>query len=518
MEMIHIFFVIYVIVSIVGIVMLVNKKQEEVYQLKSLFEYEKNQKAILEEKLNSLNELKENYERLKEENIKLNSSLKEGLVKYEELQKQITEKNRQNETLNEELKKLRDENSKLHSSFKESLAKYEELQKQIVEKNRQNETLNKELKELRDINSKLFADYEKLKAEIIQKERSFEEKIALIKNSEEKLKESFENLANEIFEKANEKIKKSSQENLSIILNPLQIQIKEFKEKVEDLNLQESKKLSALENELKHLKELNIKLSEEANNLTKALKGDKKIQGTWGELVLERVLELSGLRKGIEYEREVYLKDGEKGYRPDVIIHLPNNKDVIIDAKTSLNAYIEYIKTEDKIFLIEHIKNLKNHIDILASKKYENLKGVNSLDFVFMFIPIENVLTSALEYDSSLFEYAFKKRVILVSPTTLLVSLRAIESSWRFERQAKNIEEVVKTAENLYDKVRLFLEEFDKVGNSIEKAHKSFENAKSKLTTGRGNVLRQIELLKEKAGIKPKKEIPQGYIDVALIE
>ena len=280
MEIMYIFFGIYVVGSVIGVVVLINKKQKEIYELKSLLEYEKNQKAILEEKINNLSEFKEKYDKLQEENIKLNSELKESIAKYEELQKQIVEKNRQNETLNEELKKLRDEN-------------YE-----------------------------LFADYEKLKAEIIQKEESYKEKMALIKENEEKLKETFENLANEIFEKANEKIKKSSQENLFNILNPLQIQIKEFKEKIEDLNLQETKKLSALENELKHLKDLNIKLSEEANNLTKALKGDKKTQGTWGELVLERVLELSGLRKGIEYEREVYLKDEEKGYRPDVIVHL----------------------------------------------------------------------------------------------------------------------------------------------------------------------------------------------------
>ena len=241
------------------------------------------------------------------------------------------------------------------------------------------------------------------------------------------------------------------------------------------------------------------------------MKGNKKIQWTWGELVLERILELSGLRKWIEYEREVYFKDEEKGYKPDVIINLPNNKNIIIDAKTSLNDYTEYIKTEDKTFLSKHVKNLKNNIDILATKKYENLKGVNSLDFVFMFIPIENALTSALEHDVTLFEYAFKKRVILVSPTTLLVSLRAIESSWRFERQAKNIEEVVKTAESLYDKLRLFLEEFDKVGSFIKKSQESFDNAKNKLMIGRGNVLRQIELLKDRAGIRPKKEISQKY-------
>jgi len=230
------------------------------------------------------------------------------------------------------------------------------------------------------------------------------------------------------------------------------------------------------------------------------------------------VLELSGLRKGIEYEREVSLNDDGKRYRPDVIVHLPNDRDVIIDAKTSLNAYQEYINTEDKAYIKAHIQALKNHIDNLADKKYEKLDGVNSLDFVFMFVPIENALLLALENDSSLFEYAFKKRVVLVSPTTLLVSLRAIESSWRFERQAKNIEEVVKTAENLYDKVRGFVEDFEKIGKSLESAQKTYENAKNKLTSGRGNVIRQIELLKQKSGIKPKKEISKDLVDVAMIE
>jgi DNA recombination protein RmuC len=201
-----------------------------------------------------------------------------------------------------------------------------------------------------------------------------------------------------------------------------------------------------------------------------------------------------------------------------VIVHLPNERDVIIDAKTSLNAYREYIETEDKAFIKAHVQALKNHIDSLAEKRYENLKGVNTLDFIFMFVPIENALMLALENDPNLFEYAFKKRVVLVSPTTLLVSLRAIESSWRFEKQAKNIEEIVRIAENIYDKVRGFTEDFEKVGKALQSAQKSFDNAKNKLTDGRGNLIRQVEILKEKSGIKPKKEISADYLDKALLE
>jgi len=265
------------------------------------------------------------------------------------------------------------------------------------------------------------------------------------------------------------------------------------------------------------------KLTKEAQNLTKALKGDKKTQGTWGEIILERVLELSGLREGYEYKREVLLKDEfENSFRPDIIVYLPNNREVIIDAKTSLNAYDSFINAQNEeeknSFLKEHIKNIKNHIDSLSDKKYENLKGVNSLDFIFMFIPIENALMVALEKDSSLFEYAFKKKIILVSPTTLLVSLRAIESSWRYEKQAKNIAEVVKMAENLYDKVRGFVDDFIKIEKSLKDLQKNYDNAKNKLADGRGNIIRQLQNLKEKAGIKPKKEINSNILDIAMIE
>ena len=455
----------------------VSLKEQSLNELNAALQYEKTQGAIKEEQIKNLNEYKQKYQNLEKEYL------------------------RNKETL------------------KEIQAKYDETKNQLLDKNEELETVKNELKELISKNADLQVENSELKTKLQESEKAFEEKLDLLKKSEEKLKTAFENLANEILEKTNEKMTKASKENLSQILNPLQNQMKEFKEKIEFLSKDEAEKISALQNELKNLKELSHKLSTDAENLTKALKGESKTQGNWGEMVLERVLELSGLEKGREYEREVSLNDEDnKRYRPDVIVHLPNQRDVIIDAKTSLNAYQEYIKTEDKTFIKAHIQALKNHIDSLAEKKYENLKGVNSLDFIFMFVPIENALLLALENDAGLFEYAFKKRVVLVSPTTLLVSLRAIESSWRFERQAKNIDEVVKAAESLYDKVRGFTEDFEKIGKSLDSAQKSFDNAKNKLTTGRGNVLRQVELLKEKAGIKPKKEISKELTDTALTE
>jgi len=455
----------------------VSLKEQTLNELNSLLQYEKTQNAIKEEQIKNLNEYKIKYQTLESQYLKNKETLKEIQTKYEEVKNRLSDKNG-------ELENLKDE-----------------------------------LKELSSKNAALKVENGELKTKLEESEKAFEEKLELLKRSEERLKSAFENLANEILEKTNEKMTKTSKENLSQILNPLQNQMKEFREKIEFLSKDEAEKISALQNELKNLKELSHKLSADAENLTKALKGESKTQGNWGELVLERVLELSGLEKGREYEREVSLNDEDnRRYRPDVIVHLPNSRDVIIDAKTSLNAYQEYIKTEDKAYIKAHIQAIKNHIDTLAEKKYENLKGVNSLDFIFMFVPIENALMLALENDSSLFEYAFKKRVVLVSPTTLLVSLRAIESSWRFERQAKNIDEVVKAAESLYDKVRGFTEDFEKIGKSLESAQKSFDNAKNKLTSGRGNVLRQVELLKEKAGIKPKKEISKELTDTAFIE
>ena len=437
--------------------------------------------------------------------------------KFEELNNSLYQQQMENGFLNKkmeelelfqkEFKQLKDDNSKLNIENRELATKLDIFDKVENELKDNIIVLKEEISQLREIKTQLEVENQELKTKLEQTEKSNSEKIDILLKAEEKLKDSFENLANQILDQTNEKMVKDSQLKLSEVLTPLQNQMKEFKEKIENLNKDEFEKLTLLQQELKQLKEVSFRLSSEAENLTKALKGEAKTQGNWGELVLERVLELSGLEKGREYEREVNLSDGENRYRPDVIVHLPNDRDVIIDAKTSLNAYQEYIKTEDKIYIKSHIQAIKNHIDNLANKRYENLKGVNSLDFVFMFVPIENALMLALENDLNLFEYAFKQKVVLVSPTTLLVSLRAIESSWRFERQAKNIEEIVKTAENLYDKVRLFSEDFDKIGKSLEVAQKSYESGKKRLTDGRGSLLRQVDILKEKSGIKPKKEI-----------
>jgi DNA recombination protein RmuC len=271
------------------------------------------------------------------------------------------------------------------------------------------------------------------------------------------------------------------------------------------------------------LQELNQKMTTEATNLTNALKGDSKKQGKWGEMVLENVLESSGLREGHEYKREVSLRDDEdKLFRPDVIVNLPDSRQIIIDAKTSLTAYSEYMAEDNddlkQIHLKNHIKSVKEHIKGLANKKYEDLKNVNSLDFIFMFLPIESALLLALENDVNLYDEAFKQKIILVSPTTLLVALRAVENTWRYERQAQNITDVYKRAEELYKKFTGFVEDLKKVEKGLETANKSYNDAFDKLSVSNGNLIRQVTMLKKVSNIKPKKELDSALVDGAMMD
>jgi len=455
------------------------------------------------------------YNKVKVENEKLKVKLEEMTKFFEETReklqyyisqdtimskeiKNLQKKLDECKDIEEELEKVKNSNNILlqeNSVLKEKvtfLENFQEKYENLLKENQKDKELIKELET-------------KLK----QKEDFFNEKFEIIKKSEEELKEIFENVANKILEKNTKKIAIESEK----ILAPLNQSLKDFKEKIEKFYESEIQNISFLSNELRNLKELNTRLSEEANNLTKALKGDIKKAGNWGEIVLERILEMSGLREGNEFEREVVFRVDNKIYRPDVVVYLPNDRIVIIDSKVSLKAYSDYIAGDEEA-IKDHIKSIKNHIDNLAKKDYELLTN-NSLDFIFMFVPIEGALSLALEKDPELFEYAFKKRIILTSPTTLLAALRSIEISWRYEKQAKNIAEVINIAENLYDKFVKFIDDFEKVGISLDNAKKSFENAKNRLKDGKGNIILTITKLKEKSGIKPKKELPKDLVEIS---
>jgi len=353
-----------------------------------------------------------------------------------------------------------------------------------------------------------------LQTKLQAQEQLMNERLNDLQTSRKMLQEEFAQLADKVFIASQNTISQQNQESLQLILTPLKEQLDGFKTKVESLYIDEAKERSMLQKELKQLQELNTQMSSDALNLTQALKGENKVQGNWGEMVLERILEQSGLRAGREYLQEVVLKNTQGSiYRPDVIVKLPNDRDVIIDAKTSLKDYEAYSSTQEPQYLQKHIASIEGHIKALAQKRYEELEGVNTLDFILMFIPISNALMIALESKASLYEEAFKNRVVLVSPDTLLLSLKAIENAWRYEKQAKNAVEVTRLAQKLYDKVKSFVDDLDRVGVALQKAQKSYDDAYAKLYSGKDNMIRQIEVFKTKANIHPKEELSSELIE-----
>jgi DNA recombination protein RmuC len=351
--------------------------------------------------------------------------------------------------------------------------------------------------------------------------RHLEEKLAEgrkdMEQLQERFKTEFQNLANAILKQNTKEFSESSQKQMSDILNPLKEKIVDFEKKVEETYQKGKIDQTVLKEELKRLQELNKQLGEEAGNLTKALKSDSKKQGNWGEVVLERILERSGLIKDEEYFLQ-YTAEGENGkvYRPDVVIKLPEDKHLVIDSKVSLTAFQEYIAAEEdnkkEAALKQHILSIKNHIKELKDKNYDQLKGLNTPDFVLMFLPVEPAFAVAVQTELDLFNDAFEKGIIIVSPTTLLATLRTVASIWRHERQTQNALEIASQGASLYDKFVGFMEDLEKIGNNLNKAQESYNDAQKKLASGRGNLVRQVEKLKQ-LGIKTSKSIDPKYLD-----
>ena len=338
------------------------------------------------------------------------------------------------------------------------------------------------------------------------------EKLKLLKNAKDELSLEFKNLANQIFEEKSKKFSSSNKEQLELLLKPFREQVTNFSKQAREQFEVEIKDRHLLKDELSRLKEMNAQLASEALNLTKALKGENKTQGNWGEIVLEKILEQSGLRKGVEYELQATFKNDEnKVYRPDVIIHMPEGRDIVIDSKVSLTAYERFMNYEDesekKQALKEHVTSISNHIKELSSKSYEKLEGVNSLDFVLLFMPIEGAFLLALESDGEFFKNAYDQNILVVSPSTLLVTLRTIEHIWRTQRQEEHSLKIAAEAEAMYDKLVLFLDEMKNIGNQIQKTHDSYEKAMNRLSSGRGNVIKRAQNIVE-LGVRTKKELP----------
>lgn len=345
-----------------------------------------------------------------------------------------------------------------------------------------------------------------------------EEKLRLLTEARDQLRQEFQNLANQIFDEKSQRFSEASRQEMGLLLTPLREQIGDFKRRVEDVYDRETKDRQALHAEINQLKTLNQQMSQDAINLTQALKGENKTQGNWGEVVLERVLEESGLRKGHEYQIQVSLRDQGQRYQPDVIVHLPDGKDVIVDSKVSLTAYEQYCSCKNESLRNQHLRthtlSLRNHIRGLSEKAYQKLEGVRSLDFVLMFVPVEGAFLLALENDSELFRYAFERNIMLVSPATLLVTLRTIQNIWRYEHQSQNAQEIAKRGAELYDKFVGFVESLEEVGKHIGRAQQAYDLSYSRLSSGRGNLVQQAVALNS-LGVNGKKELPKQLVESA---
>jgi len=357
-----------------------------------------------------------------------------------------------------------------------------------------------------------------LKTSLLEQKKHNEEKLAVLQEAKERMGAEFKALANQIFESRHKVFKAESKEQLNNILSPLSERIKEFEKRVEKSYNDESKERYSLIKEIRNLQDLDARISKDAINLTNALKGESKTQGTWGEIILERVLEKSGLQKGREYEIQVSMKNEEgRRLQPDVIVHLPEEKDVIIDSKVSLTAYERYCSTEDDDdraeSLKQHLQSLRLHIKQLCDKDYHNLEGIKTLDFVLLFVPIEAAFSLAVQQDNSLFTDAFEKNVFMVSPSTLLATLRMIQHIWRHEQQNKNAQEIATKAGALYDKFVNFVADLENIGSKIESTQDAYRDAHNKLTSGRGNLVRRAEGMRE-LGAKVSKSLPQHLIEI----
>lgn len=368
------------------------------------------------------------------------------------------------------------------------------------------ESLNNQLNELNNENKRLIDEKAKIATSLEYEKKRLED----FQTLKEYSKNEFKILSNDILDEKIKLHKQSQEENLTSLLKPLQIQIESFKKEVEEKNKNDINDRASLNAQIEHLKNLNIKISQDAINLTNALKGSNKTQGNWGEMILERLLEDSGLTKDREYTLQASYKDSDGNtLRPDVIINLPNNKKIIIDSKVSLVAYERFIDNADTENIDTHIISLKNHIKKLSEKNYEGLLNGSSLDFILMFIPIEGAFLEAIRYDNKLFSFAYEKNIILVSPTTLLVTLKTINNIWRNERQNENIQEVLKTAGELYDKFQGFYENMENIGKCITKLDDTYHTSLKQLKDGKGSIYSKIQKLDD-LGVKVKKRLPDS--------
>ncbi|NWN82786.1 MAG: DNA recombination protein RmuC [Halomonas sp.] len=379
----------------------------------------------------------------------------------------------------------------------------------------------RELDRFRDAYYALKQTHGELSTRMEEKEAHFARQLAWVEDSKQQLKVEFENLANELLEQKGKAFTSFSERSLQGLLKPFQEEIKGFRDKVETLHTQETAQRASLTTELKHLQQLNRDITDQAAQLTEALKGQKKVQGNWGELMLENVLDSAGLRAGEDYQREKSFTTEQGKRRPDALVYLPEGRHLVIDAKTSLAAYLEYVNAEDEWVrqraLADHASAVGARIEELADKHYYDLPGLNSPEVVIMFIPVESAYIEALRHDATLYQRAIERNVLVATPTTLLTSLNIVSQLWRFENQSRHSAELARKAERFHSKLASFLESMQDVGKKLDGARESYDKALGQLVNGRGNLVKQASEFRE-LGVAVKKELPAEVLERARLE
>ena len=433
------------------------------------------------------------------------------------LQLALQEKSQQTQALAQQIT----DSQKLAQELYTELGRARQQLEYFTELKSQYQRLTEELRQQLDINRVQESELRVALTRLEEHQLAAEEKQRLLISSEQRLSIQFENLASRIFASSHQQLDKQNHTSLQALLAPLREQLEGFRRHVNDSFSQEAREKHTLSHEIRELQKLNSRMAEEAINLTRALKGDNKIQGNWGEVVLAKVLEASGLRAGYEYETQVSVQYQQRRLQPDVIVRLPHKKDVIIDAKVTLTAYERYYNAEDPASqqqaLQGHIHAIRQHIKGLSEKDYHKLPVLRSLDYVLLFIPIEPAFLIAIEQQPELITEALQRNIMLVSPSTLLVALRTISNLWRYEQQTQNAQKIAERASRLYDKMRLFVDDMQAVGSFLDKACASHHQAMKKLSSGRGNLIAQSEAFRQ-LGVEIKRPISPELAHLAMEE
>ncbi|GAA0351396.1 DNA recombination protein RmuC [Bowmanella denitrificans] len=455
-----------------------------------------------------------------------NRARADKLQMHSELEKLAQQLEQSQRSLHQAYTEVRDKERSIEAyhqqqlQIQNQLGQFRQQAERIPELQAQSREWQDKWQQANEQSNSLRTQLEAQAARFEQEQKAMAEKLAMLQETEERLKQQFENLANKIFEQKTQNFSQASKQSLDSLLTPLKDQIEGFKKQVSDQYVREGQERASLKTEILGLKELNKQITEEAAALTKALKGDNKQQGNWGEIVLERILTESGLREGHEYETQGQYKDEQgKAYKPDVIVHLPGGKDVIIDAKMSLAAYERYFNEQDDDsrarHLSEHIQSIRNHIKGLGNKDYQKLDGVRTLDYVLMFVPVEPAFLLAIDQAPDLIKLALDNNIMLVSPTNLLVALRTINNIWQYEYQNQNAQKIAKKAADLYDKFVAFTADMEGLGTSLQTVQKKYDGAIKKLSEGRGNLVRRAEEFKS-LGVQSSKKISNSLAELSV--